>query len=257
MDSNDKKDRIGDHVDSENSLLDYLKTKGGNHKCYKYYTRRAVAESILEKHSVFLSDGSNWNDIQDRTNFNPDDDPFRRFALCLSFTQTESVAMWMLYGKNDGVMLDFKRGIIKDCLSQTAVECGKVEDGKFVGKGIIESPEVKIELVDIVYYTPVKDNPNVVTIKRSDERFESCPVTVINKIQFCKKTYPWQYECECRLIATISKSCKQIEKCNVLRIPFSDFHINALRENVFHAPNVKNNCIYERSTLTGKIDWII
>lgn len=108
--------RLSDNLSSSDDLREYLREKGENHQYYKFYTSSVkVVKAILDTHSLCLSRGSNWNDLQDRANFNPDDSQEIRFGSCMSHMKAENVAMWMLYCKDDGYMIDFGRNVIKDC----------------------------------------------------------------------------------------------------------------------------------------------
>lgn len=246
------------HINSSEALYEFLKCKGKGHSYYKYYATQDRIKYILKEHSLFLSKGDTWNDLQDRSNFNPEDDSKIRFGLCMSYTKSENVAMWMLYGKNDGLMIDFGRDIVNECLETTSVDVGRFQNNEFVVVNTLEKTLFDIAVVDIVYYGLPKDGKtDSFYIKKSDNVVQNCPSQIINGISHCKKTVPWQYECECRMIVTIDKANIDINRCDSIRIKFSELKVNQLESRVFHSPNHEGNHEYEKSQLYGKIQWRI
>ena len=93
------------HQTTTSCLITYLSHKAASHNYYKYYAPKHYIDTILREEAVFLSDGENWNDVCDRERLN-NDNRYKRFALCLSYSRSENVAMWMLYAGNDGCMID-------------------------------------------------------------------------------------------------------------------------------------------------------
>ena len=252
--------KLSDCINSSDSLHEYLFDKGRNHNNYKFYTaNEKIIKNILETHSLYLSDGSTWNDSVDKTSFNPDDDSrHKRYALCFSHMKHENVAMWMLYGKNAGYMMDLGKNIIGDCLNCLQVECGRICDGKFKCTKTLTKPFFSVEILDVLYYGTPKDNDiSSFYVKRGDEVYQNFPADIINNLRFCKKTVPWLYECESRLIVTIGKDIKEVEECDTIKVPFKTERINELKEKIYHSPNFKEQSKYKRSKLSGKIEWDI
>lgn len=241
------------NISKENELYNYLSMKAKNHKHFKFYTEREEKiTSILSYKSLFLSNGTRWNDTEDRSRFNPDGSDDVRFGLCMSYMASESVAMWLLYGKQEGFMVDILPRVITDCLKRTEVECGLFEDGKF--NKLYTIPDPKIELIDIVYYGDSKDDSKY-HIKRSEEVAE-CDKCVVDNIQSYKKTYPWNYESECRLIVTVKRT-EIDERCDTVRVKFDDKYIEEMSKRIYQSPIHKNPPVYCKSALEGYIDWNI
>ena len=68
---------------------------------------------------------------------------------------------------------------------------------------------------------------------------------------------PWQYECECRLIVTITKSVDDIGRCDTVKIAFNESSLNELKKRIYHSPNHKEDFSFEKTKLNGKIEWNI
>ena len=120
--------------------------------CFKHYDSEDHIAYILSTNTIYSSNGINWNDLVDRANFNPIESLKIRFAFCLSFSKSENVAMWMLYGKNDGCMIDFNKEVIKD-----------------------------ISIMDIVYYgEPKNRDSNTYYVKRSDEVVQNYSSSIVD-----------------------------------------------------------------------------
>lgn len=109
-------------IKNVDELKEYLTERAKNHNWHKYYAKRKYISTILENHTVYLSDGRNWNDTLDVENFNNAKSERVNFGLCLSFSKSESVAMWMLYSGNEGGMIDYSQKIINDILATEEIE---------------------------------------------------------------------------------------------------------------------------------------
>ena len=73
---------------------------------------------------------------------------------------------------------------------------------------------------------------------------------------FCKKTMPWSYESECRIIVTIDKSLVSDKRINTVAIPFRKDLVSKLMDKTYNNPN-NTKGRYCRSSLEGKINWNI
>ena len=242
----------------ENSplLLEYLHKKALNHNTYRIYTNADYYNSWANKDGLFLSDGSAWNDVQDRELFQASKIE-RRFGICFSFSVSENVAMWMLYGgmKHRGVVVPFKRSEIKQIRETKAIEFGKWEENDFtVYKELsAESDDFRFELVDMIYYGD-SDTPNCYDIKRSDERVNGVPKTIIDSIDFAKKAYPWSYENECRLIVHVKRNVIEGIIGNTIRIPLNGL-FTEVNPRVVCSPNYEGKLLFLNSKLKGRIEW--
>lgn len=240
----------------------FLKWKGYGHACYNAYSTIERWNNNLSIHKgLFLSNGINWNDIQDREQLLKDSDDYVKFAMCFSSMKSENVAMWMLYGgkgKNGG-MISLNNAllhrIIKECES---VSYGMFEGSAFIGKEIDLSCCVPF-LIDILYCGENEDG--TMTINRGNEETKlQNNGQWLNDFKY-KKTFPWKYECECRLVIGVKKSELPEDissRSYFLKIGLSDEIIEEIRKNMYYAPNYigeKNE--YKVSNLRGYIDWNI
>ena len=147
--------------EATDELQVYLKEKAINHYNYKHYVSDIDRiYNIYHEGALFLTDGSNWNDPDDKkafTDFNSGRSECKRYGLCLSFSKSESVAMWMLYGgmQKKGAMIDINLRSIKQLLDQSnrpQVELGYFEEKKWNTVKKLNANEYKVELTDILYY---------------------------------------------------------------------------------------------------------
>ena len=240
-------------ISDKKELISYLSEKAKNHKNYKHYTKAYKIETILNNSTIYLSNGSNWNDLIDKNNFNSDESENINFGICLSFSKTESIAMWMLYSGNEGCMIDFDSKTIDAILNARFVEIGNFVDGLFVPLEIINRDSFEISIFDIVYYNLNKDCKSVY-IKRSDETNKEFPKVKIDELTFHKKTLPWSYENECRLVVSIKKEVIGNSTGDTVAILFSEKLIDGLKKRIYDSPNSKANK-YKESSMKNKINW--
>lgn len=109
-------------------------------------------------------------------------------------------------------------------------------------------------MVDILYVSAVDNNGNI-TVKRSDDRYET-KLDFIKKLpHYVIKSYPWMYENEVRLIIKVDKEFVPVG-VNVVKIEFSKNEKKHKDFRVFHAPYVEQSKPeYNLSALKGTIDW--
>ena len=115
-------------IKDEVTLYDFLCYKAANHTHFKMYSEEDIIDSIIEEGALFIGDGQNWNDVNDKKNLQSDNQKI--FAKCFSFSKSESVAMWMLYGgiKHKGAMIDLRKEDINNLLSAPEISLGKWVD---------------------------------------------------------------------------------------------------------------------------------
>lgn len=239
---------------NEASLRQYLSMKAKNHKRYKMYHSMETIEKIINNKTLYLTDGSRWNDVEDKSNFNSDE-KIKNFGICLSYSYSENVAMWMLYGgvKNNGGMIDFYKSNINEILNIDEIEIGIFEEKIFTSINKITKNDFKIDIIDILYYGEGDDNENYY-IKRSYEVVKNYPKKIIDNLGNCKKVLPWEYENETRIIISIDRMLID-ENINACKISLSDKLINDISTRIYHAPNYNGSLKYNSSNLFGKIDW--
>lgn len=260
--------------DSAENLSEYLKIKGRNHNYYKCYSLMERAFEIKDKKKLYLSDGSTWNDIDDRKDFNCRDSGFVNFGKSFSFSKDENVAMWMLYGGINklGGMIDFTKKGINEILKTASVDVGyfrKDESGKVQFQKVTEvsSKDFKIYATDVIYYDKNKnknenenenENGSAYYINRSDEAFRRLPKEILEKMNGCKKSYSWSYESECRLIVSIDKNLLN-DECKFVCIDLENMNLGKSLERLYRGPNYPSYGPYIKegleSYLTGTIDW--
>lgn len=263
--------------ESIDKLQDYLREKAKNHHNYKHYVPDIDRiYNIYHEGALFLTDGSNWNDPNDKkafTDSNSGRSECKRYGLCLSFSKSESVAMWMLYGgmQKKGAMIDINLRNIKQLLDQSnrpQVELGYFEEEEWNAVKRLNANEYKVELTDILYYDTNKkvdkEHELKYDIKRSDERCACNDNVIDNAPLLQKKVWAWNYENECRLIIEVdtnSISSLTNSKISAARVEFPNKELfrKDVRERILLAPNfdersiVKGDFIPRKSAL--KIDW--
>lgn len=236
-------------------LMAYLCEKGKNHNHYKCYSSFKSILNIKNSKFLYLSTGEMWNDIIDRNSFNNLRDECIRFGKCFSFSQDESVAMWMLYGGIDKLsgMIDFTKKGMRSILETSTISVGYFENNVFVSLYELKRNDFEIFITDIIYY---KKNGECYYINRYDESFSSLSKKVFENLNGCKKSYPWKYENECRLIVSIKTELIDRE-CSIARINLADLDLGKSFERVYRGPNnpLKNDENSLPSKLDNTIDW--
>lgn len=252
--NNDKKKSLESVVYDAEALYNYLIDKGRNHNHYKYYSRFNVIYSIINDRCLYLTKGDNWNDLYDRLAFSDSAEGFVRFGTCFSFSTSENVAMWMLYGgvNRDGAMLDFTRKDANHILSLDVFELGyRDEEWDFSMVQSI-SAGCRVFFEDILY---CGEGDNGVSVKRSDERVDGLS-TVPERDGMLKKSYPWAYENEVRLVLEVPEDEIGVN-IECARLPLSRSS-DELRGLAFLAPNsTLRGTGFNGSRLRGKMEWNI
>lgn len=237
------------------NLSSYLIEKAKNHKNFKYYSSKNRIEGILENHTVYLSTGSRWNDTTDSENFNNDQLEYKNFGLCLSFSRSESVAMWMLYSRNLGCMIDYSSDVIRSILKTKTVKLGFFENDVFNETEVLSDDKFRVSISDVIYYgKSKKGGEDTYYVRRSGESYDQCRKDAVDSLSFYKKTLPWYYENECRIVVSISRKLLRNSKCDTVAIEFPEEYLDKLRERVYDSPNNKKG-IYKPSALKNSIDW--
>lgn len=251
-----EKDSIESHVFNDKDLTEYLKKKGSNHNCYKYYSTISKIVSIRDNKCLYLSQGNNWNDITDRETFNSINYKNVNYGMCFSYSRDEKVAMWMLYGgiKKESGMIDFTKRGIHSVLNTKAISLGCFDkNNNFIEKKVINRENFDLYCIDVIYYS---ENGNYYCITRSDERYNSLKQPVFDNLLGCKKAFPWRYENECRLICSIARDLLD-ENCKCVRIDLSEMDLGKSCERVYHGPNfsLSNTENTLPSKMDNCIDW--
>lgn len=253
MEKKDKKISSGLFKNVE-ELENYLSKKAKNHKNYKYYTNYDRTKNIFYEKAIFLSNGERWNDVKDKNRFNSYKDNFIRFGFCLSFSKKENVAMWMLYSRNDGCMIDFDNDTIKEILNISEVSLGYFCNDEFVEEKTLKQNEFQIAIYDIVYYS---DNEKCegYYVKRSDETNKNFSQKIINELKYQKKSIEWSYENECRIVVTVNKeNIQNTTTMNTVKIHIPEKNIDKITYRTYDSPNVTTKR-FENSKMKSNINW--
>lgn len=242
---------------SANDLDRYLSAKAQNHTYYKTYTTADRVRSWMDSDCFYLDDGSRWNDIHDRETFNSQQSSVKRFGRCFSFSRSESVAMWMLYGgmKKKGTMLEFTKSAMKDLIKNTSfVELGNWVDGVFIKAMTLQQGQFDLTLKDILYAD--HHDSNATYIRRSTESYKDASPAVVKQLQHCVKSVAWSYENECRLILTVSKNLlPEVQAVTSVRVPLAGLLKDTDRVRIYCSPNFKGEKPYRTSKISDEVDW--
>ena len=235
------------------SLQEYLISKAENHNCYKHYSSLERIEGMIESGCIYLSQGREWEDYEDRAGFNNWSSDCVNFAKCFSFSRSENVAMWLLYSRAGGAMLDLTSQVVKSVKEIEFLRLGKFENGHFANHKTLRraKQEFSIRFIDVLYRGE-SDHPGMVTVKRSDERAE-LDANILKKCQesIVLKSYPWSYENECRLIVSVPREVLgEFDVDDMLEVSLG-LDEKYLRERVINFPGKSARNRYRASSLKG------
>lgn len=258
MNSTLEKDDLKSAYISTERLREYLIEKANGHNHFKVYTRFDRLTYWISSRAIYLSDGKCWNDVHDRESFNNPHNGIVNFGTCFSFSESENVAMWMLYGgtNSDGVMVDFQRKHIAKILNDTpSIEIGYWNNDEFVPQKTITKDAFSIMLSDVLYYAENSEKAGTYDIKRSNESIKGTGTDSIDKLECVKKSYAWNYENECRLILSLDRSIIPVG-AYAIKIDVGDTFSELMKAHrIYEAPNYKSSYRFSKSKLRGEIDW--
>ena len=247
-----------DHLDESNNVFSYLARRGSSYKSYKHYATRERIESILGGQAIYLTDGSSWNDTFDSRRFNPQFSANKKFGICLSVANGESIAMWMLYGGRDGngAMIDFDKETLQDAMNQPEYDLGRFENGAFVTVKTLPADCIKLSLLEVLYFKEA--GHDMLKIKRAVGRDKTACISrrALSGIEEIAKHDSWAYEREVRLVAKVSMleltGRQSGIQCIRLPLELSDDFIN---NRVYDSPVSDNKGRFLDSALRGTIEW--
>lgn len=235
----------------------YLSVKAQTHNYYKTYSTSDRIRSWMDTDCFYLDDGSRWNDVHDRTTFNREENDVRRFGRCFSFSRSESVAMWMLYGgmEKKGAMVEFTESAMRELVEKISyVELGTWVEGAFRSAVTLQREDFDLILKDILYADT--HDVNTVYIRRSEESCKDASPEVISQLRDCVKSVAWSYENECRLILTVKKDVLPAgQKITSVRVPLNGLLKDGKRVRIFCSPNFRGEKPFRTSRITGEVDW--
>lgn len=243
-------------ISTTEEMISYLSQKALTHHYYRHYSSFQKISTIYETKKIYLSDGKNWNDLIDQKNFTNTNNSYKRFAVCLSFSKSENIAMWMLYSQNNGAMVEFNRSTIKNILNIDNIELGFFCGNVFNIVQDLSRNDFRIEITDIIYFSDEiessdKKKTGTVYVKRSDDVCRELKKHIIDNISYQKKTLPWAYENECRIVVSISNKLIKDNRIDTVAISLG----NNSKLSFFDSPNSKNKRFENHSKLYGLINW--
>lgn len=237
-------------------LISGLESCTEDHQHYRYYSNAERIRMIKNTGAIYLTDGARWNDKYDRERFNSRDCNERHFALCMSCSTVESVAMWMLYADHGkGAMIDFSDFGLKRALGRDRFNLGYFDkDGKFVCECTVEAESVDFRFSDMLYFRRDKDGGTQLMRKASNERW----ITVGEEIRSCLssniKHDAWAFEREVRLIASVKREKMKYgtnPTCLQLQLDIGD---KRTIKGVYSSPLCRLDD-FMPSELDGSVDW--
>lgn len=249
--------------DSTDHVVELFCEKAKNHNYYKYYSNLTRIESnFIRDKSFFLSNGNMWNDRNDYIRFNPPNSDKMRFGMSFSFSKSESVAMWMLYGGTqlNGAMIDIPPTLIRSVLKNVdVIELGYFnDDHEFCVIENLTKDCYSILVQDVLYFGDSKADVNqYYYVKRSDNSFDCADKQIISDYSVIRKRTAWSYENETRLIVSVNKSAiKSTRDELIIKIQFNDFYDEPLDGRIRLSPNYNSdNRDYSRSYLSAELEW--
>lgn len=240
------------------SLSEGLKKNGGLHQSYNMYTSMERALGVLLNGEIYLSNGANWNDVNDRYLM----DIKKSYALCLSCSTRENIAMWMLYGAEHGkkgAMLKLYPSIMKELVEVDTIELGSFEkDGKFTAKHKLnKKKDFEAYLTDVVYTDPCSGGQVRLT---EGESHITVDESKLDEPDVFHKNYAWSYEKECRYVIKLKEKWNvtaKKENLTSIRVKMPKSSISKMsEERLIRSPVYSGGVAYgTRSALTNDVDW--
>ena len=237
-------------------LINGLESCTEDHQHYRYYSNANRIRSIMDDGKLYLTDGARWNDKYDRERFNSRDCNEKHFALCMSCSSVESVAMWMLYAdRGKGAMIDLSDSGLKRALSRDEYKLGYFDkDGKFICECVVGAGSVRFRLSDMLYFRRDKDGGTQLKRKSSNERWVSIGEEIKSCLFLNIKHDAWAFEREVRLIASVGKECLghgTNPTCLQLQLDIGD---RSAIKGAYSSP-LNRLDDFMASELDGSVDW--
>lgn len=249
---------LKDNLKNSEMLARALRTNGLLHQNYKVYMPMDRALGLLLSGNLYISDGSRWNDTEDRELMKTKG----VYGYSFSFSTSENIAMWMLYGGDggkNGAMINFYPTIISEICDTSEIELGRFQNGSFDTKYKLERKTYEIFMTDMLYIEKCKDSKVRISVA---EQHSTVAEEIIKHRDIFYKKYPWSYEKECRLVVRINDEWQRIiknEDIHVVKIKIGENGLRRLRMNRLVKSPIYNNRvdIGISSNLYGSVDWNI
>lgn len=213
-------------VDSVESLIDYLTTKGRNHDYYYHYTSWDSFVNIYEKRSFLLTRGDSLriNDQHESSVKGAAEVWAKTYIGSFAYGSSENMAMWGLYGLpwEDAIRIAIPRAEMVKWLESIALPGGvDVKDCCDI--------KPKVSLADIVYVEGKRGSTNL-SLYCHNESLKTDNIVGLNDVGSASemtgyiKNYAWHYENEVRIKVELPQAIKGEKIC--VKIP--DSMINAM-----------------------------
>jgi len=253
--------KLREIVDDDCMLAGGIKSNASNHKCYNMYMPIETALWILNYGHIYLSNGLKWNDDTDKKMM----EKKKVFARCFSYSTCENIALWILYGGEQGkkgAMLRFLPSIIMELIKSPTIRIGKFNENRFdeMYELSIDNGDYEIFMTDVIYVEECesKSKGKCIRVSLADEHV-TVKSGVINHPDIFYKKYPWSYEKECRMVVRLSPFWTQKaenEGVTHVQLSLSDKSLRILRDSrLTYSPIFKG--IVDggnSSSLTGEVD---
>ncbi len=240
-------------VQNSKALAKALRENGRSHIQYRLYTSMERALSTILYGKLFLTNGSNWNDTDDKRILADR----RLYATCFSTSTQENIAMWMLYSDEKGkkgASLVFPKGVINDILENSQVFVGNFgNDGKFNAIKELKREQYELFMSDIVYIDKCDKDSVKITIR---EEHVTVSREILNDTDIFTKHFAWNYEKECRMILRLQEKnlIKENYSATMVMIPKKSM-AKLRKDRLVRSPLYKGAECGRPSELIGKVDW--
>ena len=224
-----------------------LKESGKQHRSYNMYTSMERALGVAR-----------WNDVNDRYLM----DSKNAYGLCLSCSTRENIAMWMLYGAENGkkgAMLKLYPSVMKELVEAATVELGSFnKNGKFEAKYVLNNnKDFESFLTDVVYTDACSDGKVRLTLGESHITED---MSILNDPDVFHKNYAWAYEKECKYIIKLKNNWSATAKkegLTSIRVKMPSSSLNKMSEERLVRSPVYSGGVAcgVCSDLTNDVDW--
>lgn len=236
-----------------------------------HYTSFEILKLILSNKNWKFNRIDNVNDRLEHILFGEDELAHLVFVSCFSTDEVESIPMWAIYGKdNNGLRVSIeldKSNFVENFLDKQG-NISVLESNALYRYGKLNAPcsdwSYTVTIKDIIYdIDAIKRNP----IRNGSGNNEWFRLTAMAAI----KRREWQYEHECRMIATLRTVRDNVEAPEIdhILVPIQFNHIkkviitfnpwmenstkNEIKEFVNSIPDITYKTSFEDSILTGEI----
>lgn len=214
-------------VDSVESLIDYLITKGRNHDYYYHYTSWDSFVNIYKKKSFLLTRGDSLriNDQHELSLKGAAEIWAKTYFGCFAYGSSENMAMWGLYGLpwEDAVRIAIPRAEMVKWMESIQLMGA-------VGVNDVYYNNLKVSLADIVYVEGKKSSGKL-SLYCNNESIKTDNIDGLYDVGSAPemtghiKNYAWHYENEVRIKVELPHAIKDEKIC--VKIP--DSTINSMK----------------------------